>query len=157
MKEMISQKIAHLGAAQECMVRVSDRIEQWEHSQLILEKNAFMAINTSDKILNLSMEGSTLIDKLYEKLEAVLGDINNPEVAMPILKELRQQFDHILRHAKEANDIAHNLELEVALQRDIGEGMKSNLSTVSESLDAAVACAEFILADMLQADQIELK
>lgn len=150
MKEMISQKISQLGAAQESMVGVSDRIEQWEHSQLILEKSAFKAINTSDKILNLSMEGSTLIDKLYKELETMLGDIDNPEVHAPTLKELRQQFDHILNQAREANDIAHNLELEVALQREIGDGMKNNLSTVGESLDAAVACAEFILADMLQ-------
>jgi hypothetical protein len=148
MKEMISQKVAQLGAAQECMLGVSDRIEQWEQSQLTLEKSAFTAINISDKILNLSMEGTSLIDKLHKELDAVLGDIDSPEMHAPMLKELQQLFDHILSQAKDANDIAHQLELEVALQREIGEGMKNNLGTVAESLDAAVACAEFVLADM---------
>lgn len=148
MKDMISQKIAQMGAAQECMAGVSDRIEQWEHSQLTLEKSAFTAINTSDKILNLSMEGTSLINKLHQELVAVLGDINSLDIQVSMLKELEQLFDHILSQAKQANEIAHQFELEVALQREIGEEMKSNLSTVAESLDAAVACAEFILADL---------
>ena len=148
MKEMISQKVAQLGSAQECMLGVTDRIEQWEQSQLTLEKSAFTAINISDKILKLSMEGTSLIEKLYKELDAMLGDIDNPDMHPPMLKELQQLFDHILSQAKDANDIAHQFELEVDLQREIIEGMRSNLSTVAESLDAAVACAEFVLAEM---------
>ncbi len=148
MKEMIVQKVAQLGSAQECMIDVSDRIEQWEHSRLILEKHAYTAINTSDKILNLSKEGTSLVEKLHKELRTVLGDVSSSEKYMSILKDQQLLLDHILSQAKEANDIAHKLELEVALQREIGEEMKSKLSTVGESLDAAVACAEFILADM---------
>jgi hypothetical protein len=148
MKEMLCEKIAQLGSAQECMAGVSDRIEQWEHSQLILEKSAFTDINTSDKILNLSMKGATLIDNLHTELDTSVSNTYSTETLEPILMEIKQLFDQILSQAKEANDIAHKLELEVALQREIGEGMKSNLLTVGESLDAAVACAEFILADM---------
>jgi hypothetical protein len=155
MKEMISQKIAQLGSAQECMLGVADRIEQWEQSQLTLEKSAFTAINISDKILNLSMKGTSLIDKLYKELDAMLGDIDRPEMNAPMLKELQQLFDHILSQAKDASDIAHQFELEVALQREIVEEMKNNLSTVAESLDDAVACAEFILADMQLTEQVE--
>ncbi len=148
MKEMISQKVAQLGFAQECMANVSDRIQQWEHSQLILEKSAFTALNTSDKILNLSVEGTTLIENLRKELNAALGSNDISVLHVPVLKDLQLMFDHILSQAKESNDIAHKLELEVALQREIGEEMKHNLSTVGESLDAAVACAEFIIADI---------
>lgn len=148
MKDMLCQKVAQLGAAQECMVDVADRIEQWEHSQLILEKSAFTAINTSDKILDRSMKGTSLLDNLHTELNTSTGKTYSKETLEPILKEIQLLFDQILSQAKEANEIAHNLELEVALQREIGEGMKYNLGTVGDSLDAAVACAEFILAEL---------
>ncbi len=148
MKNMLCEKVAQLGAAQECMVEVADQIEQWEHSQLILEKSAFTTINTSDKILNLSMKGTTLVDNLHNEMKASKGPNADAERLEPMLQEIQQLFDHILSQAKESNDIAHQLEQEVDLQREIGEGMKCRWSTVSDSVEAAVACAEFILAEL---------
>ncbi len=143
MKELLCQKVAQLGAAQECLVDMADRIEHWEYSQFVLEKSAFTAINTSDKILNLSMKGTSLVKDIHKEWDALTA-----EALALRLKELQLLFEHILGQAMEANEIAHKLELEVALQREIGEDMQSKLGTVGESLDAAVACAEFILADL---------
>lgn len=150
MKNMICEKLVQLGAAQECMVEVADQIEQWEHSQLILEKSAFTSINTSDRILNLSVNGTDLVENLHNKLVSVLkGSLTGSmEKIEPMLQEIQVLFDRILGQAKEANDIAHQLELEVALQREIGDGMKSKIGTINDSLEAAVACAEFILAEL---------
>ena len=150
MKEMINERILQFAVAQECMVDVAIRIDQWEQSQEILEKNAFDCMNIADTILNLSKEGTELVNQLYDCFHLGMKHIDTPEARQvaEILSNVHQLFHHVLEKAQTANDIAHNLEQEISSQRELGEGMQESVNLINESVDAAVACAEFIMAEL---------
>jgi len=150
MKDMINDKILQLATAQESMIDVAISIDQWEQSQLMLEKSAFETMNTADTILNLSKEGKLLVDKLqhqfFEGMKHV--DSENAGQVRELFGHLEKLFQLVLEKAQSANETAHNLEMEVATQREIGENMQQSVNCISDSVEAAVACAEFILAEI---------
>jgi len=125
-------------------------MEQWDSSQLLLEKSTFDSINTSDKVLNLSKEGNKLTTRLQDCYQNISSGFD-PEAAnnmQTIILELQNTFQTIIEHASAANDISHFLEMEVAFQREVGDRMKDSVCHLCDSLDSATASAEFLLADL---------
>ncbi|MDF2536983.1 MAG: hypothetical protein K0S76_4 [Herbinix sp.] len=150
MKETIYERLKSIASAQECMMEVVCIMEQWENSQLILEKSTFDAINISDKALNLSTEGNKLILRLLDNCRKISEHPNKADVEAiaTLLEEAGCLFYRILDTAKTANEIAHTLEQEVTDQREIAEVMKNSVTTISSSVNQSVACAEFLLAEL---------
>jgi hypothetical protein len=150
MKDMINEKILQLAAAQESMVNVAISIDQWEQSQLMLEKSAFETMNTADTMLNLSKQGNIFVDELYDHVYTGMKHVDSEkaEQVRVLIGDLHKLFHQFLEKAESANETAHDLEVEVATQREIGENMQKSISSISETIDAAVACAEFILAEI---------
>ncbi|MBP1755472.1 MAG: hypothetical protein H6Q59_1870 [Firmicutes bacterium] len=149
MKEIGDQRLVHLATAQECMFDVTKKIEQWESSQLVLEKNAFDTMNMSDTILNLSKEGTQLVEQLQEYFLIGMAEAREEEIKLvaSLLLDIQGMFDRIVDHSFCANETAHILEAEVAEQREIGEGMKDRVGMVIDNIDAAAACEEFLFAE----------
>ena len=150
MKEMLNERLILLAAAQECMTDVADMIEQWDKSQLIVEKSTFETMNVSDTILNLSKEGNILIKKIKERYRASLVSLNveDTQKVNAFLEQVQGLFHNIVDNASKANEISHKLEAEVAVQREIEDGIKRAYVRVCESVDSAVACTEFVLAEL---------
>ena len=149
MKEMLNERLILLATAQECMTNVSDMIDQWDKSQLIVEKSTFETMNVSDTILNLSNEGNLLIEKIKERYRASLASLNaeDTQKVNTFLEQVQGLFYNIVENASKANEVSHKLEAEVAVQREIEDGIKRAYVRVIESVDSAVACAEFVLAE----------
>jgi hypothetical protein len=150
MKDINSERLILLATAQECMTDLADMIDQWDKSQLIVEKSTFETMNVSDKILNLSKEGNRLVEKIHDTYRGSLTSLNSIETQKvnSFLEEVQGIFYNILENALTANEISHNLEEEVAVQREIEEGIKQSCRLVGESIDTAVACAELMIAEL---------
>jgi hypothetical protein len=150
MKDMINDRLLQLAAAQNSVIDLSICIDQWEQSQLMLEKSAFEAMNTADKILNLSKEGFSLVDQLQNHFLKGMEHIHSEQLEQvrTLFGNLHALYQQILENAHLANETAHDFEVEVATQREIGENMLKSVSCIGESVEAALACAEFIIADM---------
>jgi len=150
MKEMLNERLILLATAQECMANVADMIDQWDKSQLIVEKSTFETMNVSDTILNLSNEGNLLIEKIKECYRASLASLNaeDTQKVNTFLEQVQGLFYNIVENASKANEVSHKLEAEVAVQREIEDGIKRAYVRVIESVDSAVACAEFVLAEI---------
>ena len=149
MVDMVNERLILLATAQECMTDVVEVMEQWDSSQLNLEKSAFESMNITDKILNLSKEGKILVKRLqscYGKTFAGTKAENAGKITA-LLEEAQGLFNKILDASMTGNEISHNMERETALQKEIEEGLKCSLCQVNGSIDSAVACAEFILAE----------
>lgn len=150
MKDMIKERLVLLAQAQENMTEIIDRLSSWDNSQLSVEKSAFTSMNVSDRILNLSKEGNRLAEKLQEYCsndKMGYEAIDTQKVAS-ILHDVQSLFQTIWQSANEANETSHNLENEIALQREVVEEIKSSISDINETVDQAMACAEFILCEM---------
>ena len=148
MKDMISQRIVQLGAAQECMGHVSDLVEKLEQSQLRIEKSSYEAMNSTDKVLNLSREGKELTAKLlanYQSYVANPSDIERHSMTI-LLEEMCMLLTKITDNATTDNEILHTIEREVANQCNETEKISSSISMVSDSINQAAACAEIIMA-----------
>lgn len=149
MKDIVNQRLVHLATAQECISDVTKIIEKWDDSQASLEKNAFDTMNISDTILNLSKEGTKLVDQLQRyfltgMVEAGEEDI---KVVASLLKDIQGMFDKIMDHSFCSSETAHILEAEIANQREVGEKMKQQVSKVMNNIDTAAACEEFLFAE----------
>lgn len=150
MKDMINERLKLLAQAQECMVDVADIMDQWENSQAVLEKSTYDTMNISDQALNLSKEGNKLIARLLFSCEKIANNPDKAEIESMtvLLEEAGCMFHKMLNVNKSANEIAHKLEQEVAYQREIAENMKNSVVTISQSVNQAVACAEFLMAEL---------
>lgn len=150
MKDMINERLKLLAQAQECMVDVADIMDQWENSQAVLEKSTYDTMNISDQALNLSKEGNKLIARLLFSCEKIAKNPDKAETESMtvLLEEAGSMFHKMLNVNKSANEIAHKLEQEVAYQREIAENMKNSVVTISQSVNQAVACAEFLMAEL---------
>lgn len=150
MKDMLNERLILLATAQESMLDVADMMNQWDKSQLATEKSAFDSMNVSDKVLNMSKEGSRII----ERLQGCCSEISVGTSAdkylkmMTLLDEVRNLFCSITDASAAANDISHKIEGEVATQKVIEENIRGHLNQVMESIDSAVACAELMLAEL---------
>ena len=150
MKDLISERLILLATAQESMMEMTDRMDQWGNSQLSLEKSAFDCLNISDKVLNLSKEGNLLVKKLQE---CCLAMMNNPnentykQNMKDVLAELHGVFSNITETSAYVNEISHQIEGEVAVQKEMEVVIKNTFNHVSESIDSALACAELMLAE----------
>jgi len=145
MREMVNDRLKQLFTAQECMKNVDDIINNLDRSQLTVEKNAFDVINCSDTSLNLAKEGNQLATKLhviyqsYNETTGVSEDIAN------LVNDLGSVFQKILEAANLSNEVSHNMEHEVAFQRDITDYVKNAIYSVTESVNQAISCAETLL------------
>jgi predicted transcriptional regulator len=150
MKDIINERLILLATAQECMTDVSDMIEQWDKSQLIVEKSTFETMNVSDKILNLSHQGNQLIEKIRDTYRESLTSLNSIETqnVNRFLEEVHGIFHNILENASIANEVSHKLEEEVAIQKEIEDGIKLSCRLIGERVDEAVACAELVMAEL---------
>ncbi len=149
MKEMANQRLVHLATAQESIFDVTALIEKWEQSQIVLEKNAFDTMNMNDTILNLSKEGTKLVERLQEYFLTGMADAREEDIKLvaSLLQEIQGMFDRIVDHSFCANETAHILENEVAAQREIGDDMKTQVCKVVEQIDSCAACEEFLFAE----------
>jgi methyl-accepting chemotaxis protein len=147
---MTSERLLLLATAQEYMTDVADKMDKWDNSQLTVEKSAFEAMNVSDHILNISRESKSLVVKLQEILQKSAACIDTEEKRMfaVLLEELQIKLQNISLASAEINDISHNLEGETACQREIKESVRNSFAHVRESMDVAVACVEFMLAEL---------
>ena len=150
MKELISEKLIHLAAAQRCMADVADMMEHWTNSQLITEKIAFESLNTSDKVMNMTKEGSHLIELLQDccKDVAVGTSAEKYLKMMALLDEIKNLFHNINEATAVVSDISHKIEGEVASQKELEEDIRSHLTHVAESLSVALACAEMVMTEL---------
>lgn len=150
MKEMISERLVQLSGVQESMVKIHKVMDHWDVSQALLEKNAFDAINVSDKVLNLSKEGQNLIARLQESYNCCVTRC--PEHAAEIsdiMEQLKSVFKNVFSASIKVSEISHDLEHESSHQKEIKDGLGKVIGTVTEGVDAAIACAEFLLAEMV--------
>ena len=150
MKELLSEKLVVLASAQKKLEEVTDRIDQWENSQVTLEKGVFETLNVSDTIVSLTKEGNQMVRELqdyFSQAELQLTEQDARQNA-ELLKEIHNLFHTIQSNAKHTNEIIHNCDQAVAAQREIGEAAKTSLNTISESVGCAVACTEMILAEL---------
>jgi methyl-accepting chemotaxis protein len=150
MKELLNERLQLLATAQESMIEVADIMEQWESSQLVLEKSTFDSMNISDKALHLSRAGNKLIARLQNCCNTMVGNSEPTDDAClaEILGETGNMLYKILEVAKASSEVAHKLEQEVAYQREITDHMKNSVNTINSSVNQAVACAEFLLAEL---------
>jgi methyl-accepting chemotaxis protein len=125
-------------------------MELWDQSQLAMEKSAFEGLNISDRVLNMSKEGTYLTDKLqeyYKKCSCGLKPDDKRKIQL-ILNEIECIFHGIKAASAEVNEISHTIEGETAHQKEIKEDIQKSLHEVRESIDSAVACAELMLAEL---------
>lgn len=150
MKEIISDKIRQLAAAQESIVNVADIMEQWELSQNLLEKSAYEAINISDITLNYLKGGYQIVDKLRKCYSHVAPGLSPSELeyARQLLNDVVGMFDNLVTSSVEANETSHTMEREIDHQREIEVEMKHCVELVGDSVDSALACAELMLMEM---------
>lgn len=148
MKDLANERLVYLATAQESLFGMTDRMEQWEHSQLILEKNSFDTMNISDKILSLSEAGSGLACQLQEHyLAGMPTGSEDLRRTAEMLHDIQNIFSQILDHSRCANETAHILEKEVAGQMELVDSMKGLVCRAMGQIDSVAACDEFLLAE----------
>ncbi len=150
MKNGICEKIVLLATASEHMTDVADMMVQWNSSQSNTEKYAFESINESDKVLAMSKEGQRLTKLLKDYCDEELSDsvTVHKHRQEALLEELNNLFLNISKSTQNANEILHNLEAEIALQKEIEEGMTNSLIYVTQNIDATLASTELLMADL---------
>lgn len=150
MKETLNEKLILLATAQERMFHISDMMEQFDNSQVFIEKSAYDSINESDKILNLSKESFHIIEKLQEYISFCYNceDKENSLKIKTLMKEVQILLQNILAQAIQVNEVSHQIEAEAAYQREIGDKLKGTLCEIGDGIDSAAACAEFLLTEM---------
>ncbi len=150
MREILSEKLIEIASTQKKLEEVADRIDQWESSQVTLEKGTFEALNVSDTIVSLTNEGHQMVSVLQDYFTRATMQLTEQDVrhTAELLKEIHNLFHSIQWNAKHTNEIMHNCDQAVATQREIGETAKNSLHTISESVNCVVACTEMILAEL---------
>lgn len=150
MKEEISDKLKLLAKSQEYLIEITEMMNQWNTSQLFLEKTMFDSLNNSDRVLNLSREGRQLSAKLLECCNNLNDktDSNVVHILREIAEETEQIYTNLVSASKKANEIAHNLEEQISCQRQASENIEDSLEYISDSVDQAAACAEFLLSEL---------
>ncbi|HHV10520.1 MAG TPA: hypothetical protein GXX75_09620 [Clostridiales bacterium] len=150
MRNKLDEKLLILAKAQECMTYVADTMERWDNSQFNVEKIAYESINLTDMVMNMSKEGCRLALLLQEYYnESSLGASADKYLKMTaFLEEIKNLFQNISEIAAVENDISHQMEEEIAGQRELQEDIKCNLCQIGESLDLSVASAELILSEL---------
>lgn len=149
MKDFMKDNLIVLANAQEFMTEIADNMTVWDNSQLVMEKSAFESLNLSDEVLNLSKNGVDLVGRLLECCHSL---VENPcaveqSKVKAVLKELLASFDRIIESSVNINEISHSIEAQAAVQKDLEEEIKKSIAGVSESINAAAACAEFIMTE----------
>lgn len=151
MREMINDKMKKFAASQEFFDNISDVTKQWDTSQLYLEKMMFDSLNNSDCVLNLSKEGRQLSSKLLECCDKIKG--NDDTIILTqiaeIAEEIKTIFSKLVNSSKEASEISHTMEEHVNHQRQAAEECKASVHQIKENIDEAMACAEFLLTEMI--------
>lgn len=147
--QIINDRLILLATAQECMADISDKMIKWENSQLSVEKDAFDALNVSDKVLKLSKEGSTLVEILLECCHSLMKNPSPEEKKKmaAVLEEIHTVFGNISDASSSISEISHKIEGETAVQKETADNLKKLLSYVSESIDFVVASAELAIAE----------
>lgn len=150
MRDLMKDNLIVLANAQEFMAEVADKMAKWDNSQLVMEKSAFESLNLSDEVLNLSKNGVDLVGRLLECCHSL---VENPcaveqSKVKAVLMELLASFDKITESSANINEIAHSIEAEAAVQRDLEGEIKKSLTGLNESIDTAAACAEFIMTEL---------
>ncbi len=150
MRSKLNEKLLALANAQECMTYVSDIMEQWDNSQLNTEKIAYESINLSDSVLNMAKEGSRLTLLLEECCKEIsIGASADRYLKMTaFLEEIKSLFHNISEATEAENEICHQMEEEIANQRELQENIKGNLYQMGESLNVSVASTELILSEI---------
>lgn len=146
----LDEKLLVLSNAQENMTYIADIMEQWDCSQFDVERIAYESINLSDSVLNMSKEGCRLTELLEECCREVSKEISADQYSKmsALLEEIQSTFQNISETTMVENEICHQMEEEIANQRELQENIKSRLSRISESLDVSVASAELILSEL---------
>lgn len=149
MKNMSNEGLLLLANAQESMRELSNRMEQWNESHLNIEKHAYESMNISDQVLNLSREGNQLLTSLQEQYNRNCMCKNNEECLKlgRIMDEVKKLFGQIEKVSYTVNDISHKMEEEIAIQKELGEGIQLNLDTINEGLETSVAYAELMFSE----------
>lgn len=149
MKNTMDERLVVLASAQERIMNIGEIISQLNQSQLIAEKNAYASMIASDKVTTLSKEGN----QLAEKLKNYNNDINNSDLqkekaTQTLLFEVQNLFRSIASEVEKINEVSHNIEMEVALQKELGDNLRSSMAQICDSVDCMVACAELMCAEI---------
>lgn len=148
MKNLVSERVIQLGAANEYMVQAMDIMEQMDMIKHVIEKMSYESMNAADKTLNYSKEGVRLVDSLAKVCSTYyncLPDIERNQIAS-ILKDLTMLLDHIMQVAVEENASLHRIEKEVANHWGLADELRDKMGVVSYSINQATACDEMLLA-----------
>ena len=150
MNNTLKDRLILLAAVQESMAAASDKMAEWDKSQLIMEKSAFDSLNLSDHVMKLSGEGSMLISRLLECCQSV---VKNPSIAeqkkmIAVLEEIHDVFHKINEDSFSISEISHTIEAEAAAQRYLEESIRSELAEADVNIKTVAACAEFAMADL---------
>lgn len=150
MKEEISDKLKLLAKSQEYLIEITEMMNQWNSSQLFLEKTMFDSLNNSDRVLNLSREGRQLSAKLLKCCNSLneKADSNVINILKEVAEETEEIFTKLVSTSKKANEITHNLEEQINCQRQASDNIEDSVEYITESVDQAVACAEFLLSEL---------
>lgn len=147
MKDLISERLKHLASAQECMMSVADIMEHWENRQSALEQRTFDIINISDTVLNLSKAGCKLDDRLSELHREISHNLSGTNEMTTIIVEAEEMFHKIWDASSTASELSHNLEQEVASQREMIESLKASLNEICHNVNSTVACTDMLLSE----------
>lgn len=149
MKDMFYERLILLAAAQEKLNSVTDTLEQWDNSLHSMEKYAFEAINTADKVLNISGEGERLVRLLQECFlghsDKVSSDVKQREAAL--LDSINRLFHEITEISAANIELSHKLETVAVGQKELKDEVTGSLSEIGERLNCAIACAELVVAE----------
>lgn len=150
MKDMMYERLILLATAQEKLIAVTDKLEQWDNSLLSMEKNAFEAINIADKVLNISKDGEKLVRLLREYCLGCSEAATSKEKLREaeLLDSICKHFRDIRIALSESNELAHMVETETVTQKTLKDEMKNSLSVVEESLSSAIASTELVMTNM---------
>ncbi len=152
MNNTMKERLIHLATAQELMAEASDKMTEWDKSQLNMEKSAFDSLNLSDQVLKFSKEGSMLINRLLECCQSVA---KNPQVTEQkkmkvVLEEIHDVFNKINEASMSISKISHKIEAEAAAQKDLEESIRDTFAKAEEKINTVAASTELVMAENLK-------
>lgn len=149
MDNISNERLLLLANAQQTIKDLSNRMEQWKELQIQSEQYAFDAMNISDQVLNMSRDGKSLITTLQDCYHTPGNHQCSEDSNMfhKVMEDIDALFLLITKASYRVNEVAHKVEEVIAVQKEIGDNIKNNLEVIEESLDTAVACAEFMFSE----------
>ncbi len=147
MKDMVYERLIELSSAQETLIQAGELMDKLVQSQQKIEKYSYEAMNMTDTVLNLTKQGQQLVSKLRD---GGLRYTENPceagkDSLIQLIDAVQNLLNNIIKSAVSDNEILHSIEYTAADQCGMTEELKASISSISNCLGHAVACAELVM------------